>query len=318
MSGGDLRVRVNSIRAEAQNIKSFELIPLNGDVLPPFTAGAHIDLHLDNGLVRSYSLVNPQEERHRYVVAVNRDAASRGGSTYLHDRMQPGTDLTISAPRNTFPLVEDATTVVLLAGGIGITPLWCMIQRLEQLGRHWQLHYAARSRKAAAFVDQLTTLGDGARRRVHLSFDDETGGQLLDLKAIVSAASDDAHLYCCGPAPMLAAFEAACSGRDRRYIHTERFSPVAPSGAGFRVVLARTQKEFWVPPGKTILDTLLEKGIDVLHSCTQGVCGTCQTSVIEGVPDHCDSVLTEAEKQSNKVMMICCSGSKTERLVLDL
>jgi vanillate O-demethylase ferredoxin subunit len=309
-----LEVRVASRRALADGIVAVELRAV-GDPLPAFTAGAHIDLYLP-GMVRSYSLVNPQEERDRYVIAVNRDAASRGGSRYVHEQLGAGAGLRIGPPANNFPLTEAAEHSLLIAGGIGITPLWCMVQRLSALGRSWQLVYCARSRRQAAFVDELASLGS----RVRFNFDGEPGGTLLDLRAEVAHAPAHTHLYCCGPLPMLEAFEAATSGWPAPQVHLEYFSAARPKAAegGFTVVLARSGLSFYVPQGKTIIDALLDNGFDAPYSCLEGVCGTCETRVLEGVPDHRDLVLSKEERAANRTMMICCSGSKTDKLVLDL
>jgi tetrachlorobenzoquinone reductase len=313
-------VRIKTIAREANGISSLELVPISGDELPPFTAGAHIDLHLANGLVRSYSLINLQGERNRYVIAVNKDAASKGGSRFIHEKLATGDRLSITVPRNNFPLVEDAARVVLFGGGIGITPIWCMIQRLEQLGRAWELFYSTRTREVMAFREALEALERKSTGRAHLNFDHEPGGKMLDLAALVAAAPADAHLYCCGPVPMLQAFESACKTRPPALVHVEYFTAKekAASEGGFTVILARSNKTFVIPPGKTILDTLLDNEVDVPFSCTEGVCGTCETRVIEGIPDHRDSILTSIEQASNKTMMICCSGSKSTKLVLDL
>lgn len=300
----------------AERIVSVELRAVNGEPLPPFTAGAHIDLYLPGGMVRSYSLVNPQEERHRYVIAVNRDAASRGGSRYVHEQLAAGSTLNVAPPRNNFPLAEEAAHSLFIAGGIGITPLWCMIQRLRCLGRSWQLVYCARTRRQAAFAEELARLGSA----VTFHFDYEAGGGLLDIAAVVGAASPETHLYCCGPLSMLEAFERATSRRPPAQVHVEYFSAARPKAAdgGFTVVLARSGASFRVREGKTIIDTLIDNGIDAAYSCLEGVCGTCETRVLEGVPDHRDLVLSKQERAANRTMMICCSGSKTDKLVLDL
>ncbi|MBL8379087.1 MAG: oxidoreductase [Burkholderiales bacterium] len=314
--GGQIEVEVAGVEALALAIASFDLRPVGGGELPPFTAGAHIDLYLPQGLVRSYSLVNPQEERHRYVIAVNRDASSRGGSAWVHDHLQPGQRLVVAPPRNNFPLAEDAAHSLLIAGGIGITPLWSMIQRLEGLGRSWELVYCARTRAHAAFHDQLRACGGSVR----FNFDGEPGGALLDLAAVVAAAPDDAHLYCCGPVSMLAAFEQATMGIAPERVHVEYFSAKAPPAKerGYTLVLARSGRTFEVKPGKTIIDTLMAAGVDSPYSCLEGVCGTCETRVIEGLPDHRDLVLSKSERAANRTMMICVSGSLSDRLVLDL
>lgn len=313
---GLIAVRVEGVAPLAQGIAAYDLRPEAGGELPSFSAGAHIDLYLPQGRVRSYSLVNPQEERHRYVIAVNRDAASRGGSAWVHDSLRAGDALSVGAPRNNFPLAEHARHSVLIAGGIGITPLWCMVQRLRALGRSWELVYCARTRAHAAFRAELEALGPAVR----FNFDGEPGGSMLDLAATVAAAPADAHLYCCGPVPMLAAFERATASRPASQVHVEYFSAAAPPAAdgGYTVVLARSGLAFEVAKGKTIIDTLIEKGFDAPYSCLEGVCGTCETRVIEGTPDHRDLVLSKGEREANRTMMICCSGSKTAKLVLDL
>ncbi len=315
-----LETRLHSIAWEAQGIQRFELRPLDGATLPAYTAGAHIDLYLPNGLIRSYSLVNPQSETHRYVIAVNRDAASRGGSRHMHEGLRIGETMTISVPRNNFPLAEDALHSVFIAGGIGITPLWCMMQRMAELDASWQLYYSARTRQHAAFFDEIKALGERTDAQVLFHFDQEVGGKLLDLSVLARVASPKAHLYCCGPLPMLAAFEVACAERPKAMVHVEYFS--APAGmaiaGGFNVVLAQSRKSVFVPEGKTILEALLEAGIDVRFSCKEGICGTCETRVLSGVPDHRDLILTSAEKEAGRTMMICCSGSKSEELLLDL
>ena len=315
-----VEVRIKSITYEAQGINSIELRPLAGGELAPFEAGAHVDLHLANGMIRSYSLTNSQDERHRYVIAVNKDAASRGGSRFVHEQLRAGDTLTVSVPRNNFALDENARHTVLIAGGIGMTPLWCMIQRLEALGRSWELHYSTRSRQNAAFLEQLRGLGERVHLNLHTNFDDESGGTMLDLEGIVARAAPDSHFYCCGPLPMLAAFEKAAACRPSEQVHVEYFAAKKEPAAGgaFTVVLAKAARTISVPKGKTILDALLDAGMDVAYSCMEGVCGTCETAVLEGIPDHRDLVLSKEEQAANKTMMICCSGCKGDRLVLDI
>jgi vanillate O-demethylase ferredoxin subunit len=311
-----LSLLVKSITLEADDVVSLDLRAAGDGALPPFTAGAHIDLDLGNGLTRSYSLANSQDERHRYVIGVQKDAASRGGSRYVHDTVRPGQVLAASEPRNDFALDEDAAASVLIAGGIGITPIWCMVQRLQALGRDWLLYYAVRSRRRAAFLDRIAALGAPGFR---LHVDDEADGRLLDVAAIVSRAPE-AQLYCCGPAPMLTAFERVTAGLPADRIHTEYFTakgPVVATG-GFEVVLAKRGRTIFVPEGMTIIDALRDNGIIAPHSCLEGVCGTCETTVLEGIPDHRDLVLSARERASNKTMMICCSGCRGDRLVLDL
>jgi len=312
---GLIDVRVSAIRYAARDTHLYEFTPLDGRPLPPYAPGAHIDLHLPNALVRQYSLITAEPDPGSYSVGIKRDPASRGGSRYIHDELRVGKTLKISAPRNNFPLVEDADHLVLLAGGIGITPIWCMVQRLEKLGRSWELHYACRSRSDMAFLSVLEAMSSS---RFH--FDDESEGKFLDVASIVAKAPKGAHLYCCGPTPMLKAFEAATADWPREQVHIEYFTPKqeAAKTGGFTVELARSGKEFIIPEGKSILQVLLDAGVDVDYSCELGICGACEQRVISGIPDHRDAILTEEEQASNTKVMICCAGCKSERLVLDL
>jgi len=320
MAESILEVRVKRIGYEAENINSYELVAPTGGELAPFTAGGHIDLHLSNGMIRSYSLVNDQRERHRYLIAVNKDAAGRGGSSFVHDSIRAGDIITVSHPRNNFALHEEAEHSVLVAGGIGITPLLSMVRRLETLERSWELFYAARTRVAAAFLDELDALRPNVHLNLRVDFDDERSGRVFDLAAIVKKAPAPAHLYCCGPLPMLAAFEAATADRPADHVHVEYFQArQAPAiEGGFEVKLARSNRRILVEAGKTILDALLDAGIAVNYACTEGVCGTCETRVLEGIPDHRDQFLSKEEQAANKTVMICCSGVKSGTLVLDL
>ena len=315
-----LQAFVHTLRFEAQDTISVELRPVDGGEFPAFTAGSHIDLHLPNGLVRSYSLSNDSSERHRYVVGVLRDRASRGGSRCVHEALRVGLPITISEPRNHFALDEGAAHSVLVAGGIGITPMLCMARRLHSQGRSFEMLYFARERKSAAFLAELQALG----MPLHLHFDAEAGGP-PDLRGLLAQRAPDAglHHYACGPTPMLDAFEKFCSELGHANAHIERFTPVEVKAstdalANYTVELKRSGRFIEITPEKSLLDTLLEAGVDVDHSCCEGVCGSCETRVLEGVPDHRDSVLSPKEKASNKVMMVCVSGCKSETLVLDL
>jgi vanillate O-demethylase ferredoxin subunit len=311
-----IAMRVQAMRFEASGIVSVELVSPQGDALPPFAAGAHIDLHLPNGVVRSYSLWNSPQERHRYVIGVLHDRNSRGGSRYVHEQLRVGSTITIGAPRNNFPLEEEAPHTVLIAGGIGITPIYGMLNELRRMGKSVELLYCARSRSDAAFVDAL--LGEAG---VQTHFNDEAGGP-PDLRAYLAGKSAQAHFYCCGPTPMLNAFEDSCAALGLPNVHVERFAPAEPvvamQGSEYECQLARSQKLVLVPAGKSLLDALLEAGVDVEHSCREGVCGSCETAVLDGMPEHRDGVLTKAERESGKTMMVCVSGCKGRRLVLDL
>ncbi len=322
MSSQDtLQVRIRAITFEAEGILGFELVPMPPvKELPAFTAGAHVDLHLPNGLIRSYSLRNAPHERHRYLIGVNKDLQSRGGSRYLHEVVRCGETLAIGLPRNNFPLDETATLNVFIAGGIGITPLMSMIARCQVLGTPWKLHYAARTRRNAAFLDPLQAYHKDANVELSLNFDQEPDGRMLDLAAIAQSLPPGAHIYCCGPLPMLAAYEKATARLPPSRVHMEYFAAkdAAATSGGFTVELARSGKSVEVRAGQTILDCLIDIGIEPLFSCQEGICGTCEVRVLEGTPDHRDLVLSAAEKAANDRMMVCCSGAKSAKLVLDL
>jgi ferredoxin-NADP reductase len=235
----------------------------------------------------------------------------------MHDELRVGRTIKISAPRNNFPLKEDASHTVLIAGGIGITPIRCMVQRLLERQRSFALHYACRSRADAAFLHELQSVTGAS-----FHFDDESEGRFLDVAGIVAATPKDAHLYCCGPTPMLNAFEAATKDWPRQQVHVEYFTPKQDSTkakkGGFTVELARSGQEFFIPEGRTILEVLLDEGVDVDYSCELGICGACEQRIISGIAEHHDSILSEEEQAENKRVMICCASSKTERLVLDM
>jgi tetrachlorobenzoquinone reductase len=314
-SRGQYQVEVKSISVASPDVRLIELGPRSAADLPSFTAGSHIDLGLPNGMTRSYSLINPQAERHRYVIAVRRQTEGRGGSRYLHDSLRSGQALAVSVPRNNFPLDESAPDSIFIAGGIGITPVWSMIQRLHDIGRSWKLFYGARSRQDAVFADELQAIGRGEQLGFHF------GPQpRLSIDSAVASVPAGTHLYCCGPATMLSAFERATRGRPGETIHLEHFAATEkPKADGeFTVKLARRGTTLAVPPGVTILDTLLGAGIDVSYSCREGVCGACETAVLSGEPLHQDLLLSQEEKAANKSMMICCSRAHSDVLVLDL
>lgn len=316
-AGGSFDAVLHSITREAEHICLFDLRPERGQHFPAVQAGAHIDIHLANGLSRSYSIVNSQDEIDRYLIAVKNEATGRGGSRFIHTELRVGQRLRIGMPRNNFRLREDACHSVLIAGGIGITPLYSMIQRLQKLGRSWELHYAAANRDHAAFVEQLAQLGP----RVHFYFaHDKPDAGALNIQNTIDASRKDADFYCCGPAGMLVDFEAATASIPSNRMHVEYFSArdePAVEG-GFEVVLQRSGERLTVDSGETILDALIKRGIDVPYSCMEGVCGSCQVGVIEGTPDHRDLILSKEEREANDRMLICCSGSKSPRLVLDL
>lgn len=317
--------RLHCIEWVAEGVLAFDLRPAEGGAWPEFSAGAHIDLHLPGGMVRSYSLVNPPGQTHRYVVAVHFDPNGRGGSRYLHQAARAGDFLKIAGPRNTFGLREEALHSVLIAGGIGVTPLWSMAQRLAQLGAPWTLHYCARSREMAAYASDLEQLAADTGATLRLHFDGGDPQRRVDLPSIVGASPAGAHLYCCGPTAMLRAFEAATSTLGPAFVHREFFAaPAAPSDVNtaaqeaFTLKLSRSGRVLRVSASESVLEAVLAAGIDVPHSCMSGICRACETRVLEGRPDHRDMVLDAAEQAQGDTMIICCSRALTAELTLDL
>ena len=307
-------VRLISVREAARDIRLYEFARADGAAMPDGEAGAHIGVHLPNGVMRQYSLVHAAVAPKSYVIGVKRDAASRGGSKWMHDELKAGATLQIEPPRNNFALAGHARSSVLFAGGIGITPIFSMVERLKALGKSWTLHYASRSRADAAFMKELEALGD-----VRFHFDDEAGGP-LNIAAALEGAPRDAHLYCCGPAPMLAAFEKSTTDWPRVLVHVEYFTAkeAAATSGGFTVECAKSGKSFVIPAGRKILHVLREGGVTVSSSCEEGICGACEVDVLSGVPDHRDAILTADERAANKTMFVCCSGAKTDKLVIDV
>jgi len=313
-------VLVREIAPQTPTINTYELVREDGADLPEICAGSHIDVHLPNGMVRSYSICSSHDERSHYVIAVRKDISSAGGSKYLHDCIRPGDRLSISEPRNNFPLEEAAAQSLLIAGGIGITPILSMIRRLTDIKRPWEMYYCSRSRDDVAFLPECEALAKAAGANFHLHIDDEQSGSYLDMASVIAKIKPHTHVYCCGPLPMLESFERAASSLPQHTVHREYFSAKEEASleGGYTVTLAKSEKVLYVPEGKSILKTLLEAGIHVPHACQEGTCGSCETGVVSGIPDHRDSVLSAEEQASNETMMVCCSGCKGEELVLDL
>lgn len=312
--------RVADRTVEARDIISLELVAAQGGALPPWSPGSHIDLHLGEGLIRQYSLINGPGETDFYRIAVQREIGGRGGSKAVHDRLGVGDELQISAPRNNFELVK-ADHYTLLAGGIGITPILSMARHLASLGADFVLHYCARNEDRAAFRELLSAPEFEGKVFFHL--DDGPRVQLLDLSEFLSRRPTGGHLYLCGPQGFMQAVEQAAEGRwPQGSIHVEYFSadPAALTREGdtFQVRLAKSGGTYTIPEGKTIVDALAEQGVIIETSCEQGVCGTCLTAVIEGVPDHRDDFLMDDEKAANNQILPCVSRSKRGLLVLDL
>ncbi len=315
-----IEVVVKSRHNEALDICSYELVCAQGGELPGFSAGSHIDVHLPGGLIRQYSLCNHPQERHRYQIGVLKDAASRGGSQSLHEQINNGDRLLISEPRNLFPLVPEGARSLLFAGGIGITPILCMAEHLAASGADFELHYCARSSERAAFVERLkgATFAD----RVHLHFDEDVDSR-LDAAKVLANPRADLHLYVCGPAGFMQHVldSAKAQGWGEAQLHREYFAaaPVDTAGDGaFQVKLGSSGQVFDIPADKTVVQVLESHGVEIALSCEQGICGTCLTRVLEGVPDHRDLFLTEEEQAANDQFTPCCSRSKSALLVLDL
>ncbi|MBB3674838.1 PDR/VanB family oxidoreductase [Modestobacter versicolor] len=308
-------VRVQDKVQVAEGVVTLTLTAPDGGRLPDWTPGAHVDLTLENGLTRQYSLCGDRWDAHSYRVGVLLEPAGRGGSSYVHEQLEPGHVLGLGGPRNNFPLVP-AESYLFVAGGIGITPVLPMIAQADLLGADWQLLYGGRTRSSMAFLDELSAHGD----RVQVRPQDEFG--LLDLPAFLGEPRPGTPVYACGPAPLLAALETACAGWPARALHTERFV-AADQGApvrttAFDVELHRSGRTVTVTPDTSVLEALAAAGVEVLSSCRQGTCGTCETTVLAGVPDHRDSLLDDDERAAGDCMYPCVSRSCSDRLVLDL
>jgi ferredoxin-NADP reductase len=301
--------------AAADGVAVLTLARPSGGRLPDWTPGAHIDLVLPGGLTRQYSLCSDRWDAYSYRVAVLRETMSRGGSGYVHDQLQVGDLVGSGGPRNSFPLVP-SQAYLLIAGGIGITPLLPMITQADLLDADWTLLYAGRSRASMAFLDELSGYGD----RVRLAPAD-VGGR-LDLSEWLGTPRPGVKVYCCGPSRLLDAVTSRCAAWPRYSLRTERFEPkAAVSDAGdaaFEVELRRSGARVTVAPGVSVLDVARQAGATVLSSCERGVCGTCETAVLAGQPDHRDSLLDDDERSRGDCMYICVSRSAGSRLVLDL
>lgn len=319
-SSKSLKVQVTARHEEARNIVTFELADPEGQPLPTFTAGAHIDVEINEGLIRQYSLCNHPEERDRYLIGVLRDPSSRGGSIAMHDTIQVGDVLHISEPKNHFPL-ELAPRTLLFAGGIGVTPILCMAEHLAHTHGQFEMHYCARSKDHMAFVDHIE--GSAYASKVHFYYDEDPDTGRLDVAALAREPNKDAHIYVCGPSGfidyVMSTFKAL--GWPSSQLHTEYFAGAVQdveNDQSFEIKIASTGATLSVPKDKTVHQVLEENGIEVEVSCEQGVCGTCLTRVLEGTPDHRDFYLTDEEHAANDQFTPCCSRAKSDTLVLDL
>ena len=315
-----LDVKVVRKISEADDIVSFELARPDGAPLPPFSAGSHVDVQIPGGLTRQYSLCNDAIEQHRYRIAVLRDPASRGGSIAMHGAVHVGDMIQISEPKNHFPL-QHAPRTLLFAGGIGVTPLLCMAQRLAAINADFTMHYCTRSAERTAFRQEIvaSTFAD----RVQFHFDAGPPEQKLDLQASLDDAGPDKQLYVCGPTGFIdyVVSTAKAKGWRGEKIHLEYFgaAPQDTSGdSSFDVRIASTGKTYSIGAEQNIIEVLKDNGIEILTSCEQGVCGTCITRVLEGEPDHRDMYFTDDERAKNDQFTPCCSRSRSKTLVLDL
>ena len=313
---------VRAITYLARDILSFELVSPERAPLPAFSAGAHLDVHVPGGYIRQYSLCNDPTERHRYVIAVLRETHGRGGSEAMHQAVQAGSELVVSEPRNRFPLAANADRHILVAGGIGITPMMAMVAALRNENRDFELHYLTRSPERTAFREDLAALVETGQARIY--HDDGDPSRQIDLAALIGPHEAGTHVYYCGPPGFMTAMETATERWPASAVHFERFN-APPDGAPaadevaqgpFEIVLARTGETFTVEPGQSIVQVLRANGIEVDTSCEEGYCGTCMTRYLSGEPLHRDSVLDDEDRQ--QFVMICCAGCNSDRLELDL
>ncbi|MBN3762953.1 PDR/VanB family oxidoreductase [Burkholderia sp. Ac-20365] len=318
-----LELFVRQVRYEGRNIQSYELVDPAGTELPPFTAGAHLDVHLANGVIRQYSLCNSPADRHRYVIAVLRDEKGRGGSKAVHEQLQVQGRVRVSVPRNNFELAQGARKVILIAGGIGVTPLKSMAHQLADAGDvEYELHYCARDAQCAAFTEDLQGLVD--TQRLHFHFDGGDPSRGLDVAALLRAqAQEGTHVYYCGPAGFMQACADASSHWPQDTVHCEHFKAPERTVAledrkpgEFTVEIASTGQRIPVPVDRSIADVLKAAGIDVQTSCEAGLCATCKVRYLSGEVEHQDCILDAGEQQN--FLTLCVSRAKSELLVLDL
>ncbi len=312
-----MQLRVRAIAQETDDVRVFELVDRQGEPLPPFTAGSHVDVTI-GPFVRQYSLCGDPAQADCYAIAVQRARHGRGGSARLHDDVRVGDLVEVSLPRNHFPLIENARHIVLIAGGIGVTPLLAMAHRLEALGRFYEFHVCTRAAAQTAFRPVLERLARGAVRFHHDGGDPRHG---LDVDALLAAVDADAHVYCCGPEGLMRAVEVACGHRRRGLVHFERFAVAPPSAgvatSGFEVLVASSGRRLHVDEHRSLLAVLNEAGFDIPSSCETGVCGSCATRYLAGEPEHRDYMLGDAERRNTLTPCVSRAAAGT-CLVLDL
>ncbi|NNL16977.1 MAG: 2Fe-2S iron-sulfur cluster binding domain-containing protein [Flavobacteriaceae bacterium] len=315
-----LNVKIARIEEVAMNIKTYFLEPTEGKVLPKFSAGSHIDLELPSGIKRSYSLVNPPFEQHQYQIAVKKEENGKGGSKELHEKVGIGDILKISIPKNNFVLYEKPKRFILIAGGIGITPLISMAHRLEELDKHFEFHICAKDEKEIPFTYELKNWSFAPMVELHL---DKNGKPTIDLSAILSKPDSETLIYVCGPKVFndWILSSAVDMGWEKNQLKQELFTADASAfdpPREFQVILRKSNKTINVPKNLSIIDAIEMQGISIDYSCLQGTCGTCVSQVIEGKIDHRDAVLSEEEKLMNQKICLCVSRAKGDKLILDL
>ncbi len=316
-----LKVKVVAKRREATDIFSFELADPQGRTLPPFSAGAHIDVEVRDGLTRQYSLCNRPSDQHSYLIAVLLDPTTRGGSRVMHEQLQEGDLINISEPKNHFPLAASAKRSLLFAGGIGVTPILCMAERLDQMGADFEMHYCTRSRDRMAFIERIRQAHFSQRVMFH--YDDGAEAQKLDAAGILARPEPDVHIYVCGPTGFMDWILKTAHDNNwpDTQVHREYFAPpvqATTKPGEFEVQIASTGEIFLIPATSSITEVLAKHGVEIPTSCEHGLCGTCLTRVLEGEPDHRDAYLTKAERAKNDQILPCCSRARSARLVLDL
>jgi len=311
-----MKVKIAAVLDEATDIRSYRLEPVSGG-LPAFTAGSHVDVHIGAGLVRQYSICSDPADHSHYLLAVQKDPKSSGGSMAVFAQFQPGQEIEISEPRNHFKLKEEGADFVLIGGGIGVTPILAMAQRLAALGKSFHLHYLVRSADRFGFDALLDRMDLGARLLRHC--DAEQG--LADVSALAGAYLPGRHVYCCGPEPLMTAVKSVTRAWPPMTVHFEHFTRTETDTSrniAFEIQLGRDGPVLAVGPDQTVLEVLREEGIVVETQCTQGLCGTCEQRVLAGEVDHRDLVLEDDEKAKHDCMMVCVSRARSKRLVLDV
>jgi ferredoxin-NADP reductase len=309
--------RVIDRRDVATGVISLRLARADGTPMPAWQPGAHIDVLLDADLTRQYSVCGDQDDRESWQIGVLRELAGRGGSAFIHDNVTVGTELRVRGPRNHFELTP-APRYTFIAGGIGITPILPMIRQCHRDGADWHLWYGGRSSDSMAFSEEILELGEAE----HVTLVPQDVHGTLDLRRIIGGAAADTAVYCCGPEALLQAVERECAGTPACRLYVERFAPTAGAESAandsFEVELAASGTTLSVPADRTVLDVLVEAGVDIVSSCAEGICGTCEVAVMGGKVDHRDSVLSDDEREANTSMFVCVSRSLSPKLVLDL